>query len=55
MCVCVCVCVRVFVCVCGNKRWQTKACARHRVVIWLTSDLTLMCVGADQEHSPLMG
>jgi len=39
----------------GNTRWQTKARARRRVVISLTSDLTLMCVGADQEHSPLMG
>ena len=38
-----------------KTRWKTKARARCRVVIWLTSDLTLMCVGADQEHSPLMG
>jgi len=38
-----------------NTRWQTKARARRRVVIWLTSDLTSMCVGADQQHSPLMG
>jgi len=52
---CVCVCVCVCVCACGNTRWQTKARARRRVVIWLTSDLTSMCVGADQAHSPLMG
>ena len=38
----------------GNTRWQTKAHARRRVVIWLTSDLTSMCVGANQEHSPRM-
>jgi len=25
------------------------------VVIWLTSEATLMCVGADQEHSSLVG
>ena len=39
----------------GNTRWQTKARARRGVVFWLTSDATSMCVGADQEHSSLMG
>jgi len=38
-----------------NTRWQTKARARHRIVIWLTSDATSRCVGTDQEHSSLMG
>jgi len=38
-----------------NTRWQTKARARHRVVIWLASDATSRCVGTDQEHSSLMG
>jgi len=37
-----------------KTRWKTKARARCRVVIWLTSDLTLMCVRAEQEHSSLM-
>jgi len=55
VCVCVCVCACVRVCVCDNTRCQTKARARRHVVIWLTSDLTSMCVGADQTHSPLMG
>jgi len=32
----------------GARGWRD-------VVIWLTSDATLMCVGADQEHSSLMG
>jgi len=45
----------VCVCVCDNTRCQTKSRARRHVVIWLTSDLTSMCVGADQEHSPLVG
>jgi len=39
----------------GNTRWQTKARARHCVVIWLTSDATSRCVGTNQEHSSLMG
>jgi len=38
----------------GNTRWQTKARARHRVVIWLTIDATSRCVGTNQEHSSLM-
>jgi len=44
-CMFVCVCVCLCVCVCGNTRCQTKARARRRVVIWLTSDLTSICVG----------
>jgi len=48
---CVCVCE----CVCDNTRWQTKARAWRRVMICLTSDLTSMCVEADQEDSALIG
>jgi len=51
--VCVCVFVFMCVCVCVNTRWQPKARAQRLVVIWLTSDLTLMCFRADQEHSPI--
>ena len=45
-CVCVCVCVATQ----GVKQRRARG-----AVIWLTSDLTSMCVAADQEHSPLMG
>jgi len=46
VCVCVCVCVET-----QDVKQNRARCA----VIWLTSDLNSMCVGADLEHSPLMG
>jgi len=48
-------CVHSNCCTGQHKVANKGARGRRGVVIWLTSGATSMCVGADQEHSSLMG
>jgi len=48
-------CVHHDWCTGQHKMANKGARGRRGVVIGLTSDATSMCVGADQEHSSLMG